>query len=90
MNKFLLIFGLVVLFGCSTISVRPDGSVRALAIGQASAEHCPAATDEEVEKPGCTVAEGGSFSDGFIGALKDIVKIPFAMLAGAAAGVAGQ
>ncbi len=77
----------VVLSACSTISVKPDGSVRASAIGQATAQHCPEATPEERE-PDCTIAAGGSFSDGFVNLLKDFVRLPFAALGGAAAAVA--
>ncbi len=89
MRSSLFTFALVVLLsiGCSTISVKSDGSVRATAIGQATAQHCPEATPEKSE-PDCTIVAGGSFSDGFVGLLKDFVKLPFALIVGAATAAA--
>ncbi len=81
---------LAVLIGCSTISVKPDGTVQATAIGQSSAEHCLA------EGTQCTTAEGGPLSDGFVSAVgsffslleKAVMAIP-RFFAGGAAAVAG-
>ncbi len=83
MHKPLLALALAVsLSGCAYTHAKPDGTVRAAALGQATATHCPA--DEEAD---CTIAAGGSLSDGLVSILKDLVRIPFRLIAGAAGAV---
>lgn len=67
--------------GCAFVNASPDGRLKAVALGQAKVEHCS-------EGGECVRVEGGMLSEGFTGLLKDLVRIPFAIIGGAAGAVA--
>ncbi len=71
-----------ILGGCAYASGSPEGNIKTAALGQASAEHCPAAVEGE-PAPDCTKADGGPLSDGFTSLLKDLITLPFKMIGGA-------